>query len=301
MNHSSRILLSFLTILFILSGCGSTTSNPQINFSESESSYDTTDTSDSPPIRIAISSVLSPTETVKNYREIASYIGKQLNKQAIIIQRRSYHEINNLMMNDGADIALYPTGAYINYGLHDNLEGIAAQERQGSSYYYGYLITKDGKNLENLEDLKGGDIAFYDPTSFSGYTFIKEMLKEQDETPDSFFSSHLFTYSHEDSIDAVRNNVVDAAAVNSLSYESMNQSDKRIVQDLKIITQSEAMGTGPVIVRSDLPEAEKKTIKESFLTMAEDPFMSEVLEGLYIDRFIPFDPELYQLSGDAYD
>ncbi|MFD1416626.1 substrate-binding domain-containing protein [Oceanobacillus jeddahense] len=297
-----RIRLFLITaILLIICGCQSSQSTYEIHFSESEIDYEDAQDSGPPPIRIAISTVLSPSETVKSYREIASFIGEQLDRPAIVIQRRSYNEINNLMVNGGADIALFPTGAYINYGLHDNLEGIAMQERLGSSYYYGYIITKEDSNIENLEDLRGRNIAFFDPTSYSGYTFVKEKLTARDETPDNFFESHLFTYSHEGSINAVKNNVVDAAAVHSLSYENIEQTDPDLTNDLKIISQSEAMGTGPVLVRSDLPDTEKEIITDSFLHMAEDSSMKQVLQELYIDRFIPFDPGLYPTPGDSDD
>ncbi|MFD1453109.1 substrate-binding domain-containing protein [Oceanobacillus sojae] len=298
----SRILLFLIiSILFISSGCQPKQAAYDIDFSKSEIDYEGAQDNGPPPIRIAISSVLSPTETVKNYREIASFIGEQLDRPAIVIQRRSYNEINNLMVNGGADIALFPTGAYINYGLHDNLEGVAMQERLGSSYYYGYIVAKEDSSIESLEDLKGKDIAFFDPTSYSGYTFVKEKLASWDETPDSFFKSHLFTYSHEGSINAVKNNVVDAAAVHSLSYENMELTDSDLTKDLKIISQSEAMGTGPVLVRSDLPDKEKEIITDSFLNMTDDSSMKQALEGLYIDRFIPFDPNLYPTSGDSHD
>lgn len=288
-------LLPFLLLLCLLTSCGGTSPTQQIVFSEEEKQTPDSIQDEKNPIRLAISSVLSPTDTIVHYREIVNYIAEKLNRPAILIQRRSYNEISNLMVNGGADIALLPTGAYILYKDKGGVEEIATQERFGSPYYYGYIITKGENEFLELNDLKGKDIAFYDPSSYSGYLFVEEELEDRGEDIKSFFGRHVYTYSHEGSINAVLNSIVDAAAVNSLVFETMKRENPQETAMLKIIEKSMPLGTGPVVIRSNLPEEEKELIKESFLTMHEQEFMKQVLQGLYIDRFIPFDSEYYEV------
>lgn len=287
--------IPILLMITLLLGCGSNPSTYQIDFSEYEEQSTDIKEDKQNPIRLAISSVLSPTDTIIYYREIANYIGEKLNRPAILIQRRSYNEISNLMINGGADIALLSTGAYITYGENGGFEGIATQERFGSPYYYGYIVTSVENGFSEIGDLEGKDIAFYDPSSYSGYLFVEEELESLGEDIKNFFGRQVYTYSHEGSISAVLNNIVDAAAVNSLVFETMKHENHKEVETLKIIEKSIPLGTGPVVIRSNLAEEEKEMIKESFLTMHEQESMKLALQGLYIDRFIPFDSEYYEV------
>ena len=199
------------------------------------------------------------------------------------------------MINGGADIALLSTGAYITYGKKGGYEGIATQERFGSPYYYGYIVTNVENDFSTIGDLEGKDIAFYDPSSYSGYLFAKEELENLGEDITSFLGRHVYTYSHEGSLNAVLNSIVDAAAVNSLVFETMKQEIPEEIETLKIIEKSMPLGTGPVVVRSNLDEDTKEIIKESFLTLHEQDSMKPALQGLYIDRFIPFNSKYYEV------
>ncbi|MEK4386222.1 phosphate/phosphite/phosphonate ABC transporter substrate-binding protein [Solibacillus sp. FSL W7-1464] len=287
--------IPIIVLIILILGCRSNPSTYQIVFSEYEKTTSVIKEDKKDPIRLAISSVLSPTDTIIYYREIVNYIGKKLDRPTILIQRRSYNEVSNLMMNGGADIALLPTGAYITFGANGGFEGIATQERFGSPYYYGYIVAKDENRFSSIDDLEGKDIAFFDPSSYSGYIFVKEELERLGEDIDSFFGRHIYTYSHEGSMNAVLNNIVDAAAVNSLVFETMKNESPEQLESLKIIGKSMPLGTGPVVISSNLPEEDKEIIKESFLSMHEQESMKQAIQGLYIDRFIPFDSEYYEV------
>jgi len=289
------MVIPIIVLIILILGCRSNPSTYQIVFSEYEKPSSVIKEDKKDPIRLAISSVLSPTDTIIYYREIVNYIGEKLDRPTILIQRRSYNEVSNLMMNGGADIALLPTGAYITFGANGGIEGIATQERFGSPYYYGYIVAKDESRFTSIDDLKGKDIAFFDPSSYSGYIFVKEELGRLGEDIDSFFGRHIYTYSHEGSMNAVLNNIVDAAAVNSLVFETMKNENPEQSDSLKIIGKSMPLGTGPVVISSNLPEEDKEIIKESFLTMHEQGSMKQAMQGLYIDRFIPFDSEYYEV------
>ena len=288
-------VIPVLLIITLLIGCGSNLSTYKIDFSEYEKQPTDSKEDKQDPIRLAISSVLSPTDTIIYYRKIANFIGKKLKRPAILIQRRSYNEISNLMINGGADIALLPTGAYITYRENGGFEEIATQERFGSPYYYGYIVASVESGFSKIDDLEGKDIAFYDPSSYSGYLFVREELEYLGEDIQSFFGRHVYTYSHERSLSAVINNTVDVAAVNSLVFESMRRENPKEVETLKIVEKSMPLGTGPVVIRSNVAKEEKEMIKSSFLTMHEQDSMKLSLQGLYIDRFIPFDSEYYEV------
>lgn len=292
MKGFSSVLLILLISLFV-SGCSSSHSDINIVFSEVEPVPASTEKEELPPVRVAISSVLSPSETIKHYRKIADYIGKQLDRPAILIQRKSYNEIGMLMMNDGADIALFSSGAYVTYNQVEGIEAIAMQERMGVPYYYGYLVVNQDSNITNISQLKGKSVAIADPSSNSSYLFLSEKLAEFGETPEHFFSGYTYTYNHEKSLNAVRNRVVDASALSSSIYEQAKAKDPKSVASLRILDKSRPLGTGPVVINSSIPEEEKKIIMNSFFTMHKQSDMKQALEGLFIDCYVPFDAKYW--------
>ncbi|MCM3342022.1 phosphate/phosphite/phosphonate ABC transporter substrate-binding protein [Paenibacillus sp. MER TA 81-3] len=290
-----RILLIIL-LAVLVSGCSNSRSSYHIVFSEPDDApVDSQDGTPS-PVRVAISSVLSPSETIKHYRTIADYVGEKLNRPAILIQRKSYNEISMLMMNGGADIALLSSGAYLTYRQVEGLEAIAMQERMGVPYYYGYLVVNRDSNITDINDLRGKSIAITDPFSYSSYIFVSERLAEFDETPEHFFGRYVYTYNHEGSLKAVIDRVVDAAAVNSLVYEQAKLKNPELADSLQIIAKSEPAGTGPVVISSSLSDEDKNIIKELFLSMHEQAAIQPALQGLFIDRFVPFDPQFYDTA-----
>lgn len=295
-----RILLIILTT-FSVSGCQIGSSGYQIVFSESDVTPVDSQAGKPPPLRVAISSVLSPSDTITYYRKIADYLGEKLGRPAILIQRKSYNEISTLMMNGGADVALLSSGAYLTYGHVGGIEAIAMQERMGVPYYYGYLVVNRDSNMKDIRDLRGKSVAITDPTSYSSYIFMSRKLAELGETPEHLFGHYVYTYNHENSLKAVINRVVDAAAVNSLAYERAKLNNPELADSLQIIAKSEPEGTGPVVINSSLLDEEKNIIKEVFLSMHEQETIKPALQGLFIDRFVPFDPQLYDHAFNAGD
>ncbi|WP_232699588.1 substrate-binding domain-containing protein [Brevibacillus daliensis] len=292
MRRLSKLLLMIL-IICLVSGCSRSISNYQIIFSESESPPAAYLDDTQSPIRVAISGVLSPSHTIMHYRKITDYLGEQLNRPAVLIQRKSYNEISTLMMNGGADIALLSSGAFLTNGQDKGLEAIAMQERMGVPYYYGYLIVNRDSHISDINELREKRVAIADPSSYSSYIFVSKKLAEINETPEHFFESYTYTYSHEKSLKAVMNRVVDAAAVNSLVYEQAKLENPDIINSLQIIEKSEPVGTGPVVISSSLSDEEKNIIKELFMSMHEQPTLKPALKGLFIDRFVPFDSKYY--------
>jgi phosphonate transport system substrate-binding protein len=113
------------------------------------------------------------------------------------------------------------------------------------------------------------------------------------QTPDSFFRSYTFTYSHDKSLRAVANNVTAGAIVNSLVYDYTQLRSPELIDAVKIIGVSEAAGTEPVVVRRSLNIEQKTALRQLFLSMHEEDSAAVVLGGLHIDRFLPPQPELY--------
>ena len=94
-NFQAPILL--IAGLLFLFGCSSETGYKQIDFSQTmQVESPEPATNDKPKLRVAVAAMISPKETLSYYRELLDYIGRKLGRDIILIQRRTYGEINEL-------------------------------------------------------------------------------------------------------------------------------------------------------------------------------------------------------------
>jgi len=251
-------------------------------------------TADARVLRVAISSVLLPQEAVIHYRTIANHLGEQLGRPVILIQRKSYAEIALLLLNGGADIAFFSSGEYGNYSGFDEIEMLASQQRLGVPYYQGYLLGAKDSGINILADLRGKTVAFTDPLSYSGYTFLVHLLWQQNETPENFFGRYIYTYNHERSFRAGANKVVDAAPVTSIIYDRAKIRTPELAKEVKVIAVSPPAGIGPVVAGKSVNAEQRAILRRALLSMHENPLMRSALQGLMIDRWVAPQPELFE-------
>lgn len=243
------------------------------------------------PLRIAMISVLNYQDTAKYQKQLAQSIGRKLNRQVLVMHRKRYSEISQLLIKGEADLGLMSTGAYCVYNDKNDFKPLVMQERHKVPYYYSYVIVPANSTDTSLEDLRGKKFAFMDPLSYSGYLSVQEKLAKNGESAKNFFNSSYFTYSHDASIRAVLDDQVDGAVVDSLAYDYVKKYRPDNASKIKIIETLPPRGTGPIVARKHLQDTDK--IQQVLLTLHKDPIAREAMEHLMIDRFIMPKPELY--------
>ncbi|MHB1653868.1 MAG: substrate-binding domain-containing protein [Desulfitobacteriaceae bacterium] len=279
------IIISLIAIFF-MSGCANGNNMPFVSVKPS----DYTQTNPQPldnknVLRVGVSSVLSPRETLDNYRVLAEYLQKKIGRQVQLVQRQSYKEINELVRDNGVDVAFICSGAYV-MGSQDDLELLAVPEVNGKSTYQSYIIVNSSSRFRNFTDLKGQVFGFTDPISFSGTIAPSYMVAQLQAKSADFFGRVVYTYSHDNSIKAVLDNVVVAAGVDSLVYQFAVARDPSLAGKLRIIAQSPEVGSPPVVVNRNLDPHLKAALLEALLQMDHDSLGKNALTSLLYDRFV---------------
>lgn len=270
-----------------LSGCSSQDSHVEIDFSRKITvDKPVARESAKPKIRIAIGAMISPKETFSSYQDLMNYLGVKLDKQFEIVQRKTYDEINEMLGGGEVDLAFICSGPYVIGKKTHNLQLVVAPEVNGSHFYNAYLIVNTGSKALTLEDLRGKTFAFTDPDSNTGKLAPTAMLEKMSESPETFFSSTTYTYSHDNSILAVSKGMVDGASVDGLIWDYFNKTNPEITSSTKIIGKSANYGIPPVVAGKSLPYEIRNEIKEALLGMNSDPKGREILKRLMIDRFV---------------
>lgn len=246
-----------------------------------------------PSLRIAVAAMFSPEETLSVYQELMDYIAGKLDRPVELKQRRTYQEVNDMLGTGKLDAAILCSGPYVHARRQYGVQLLAVPVIRGSPTYHSYIIVPPGSQARSLDDLRGKRFAFTDPLSTSGHLYPVYALVTQGQQPATFFSKTLFTYSHDNSIEAVAEGVVDGAAVDSLIYDYLLARHPALGSRTRIIQTSPAMGAQPVAIPRTLAPATKQGLRDLFLNMDQDPSAQKILRQLGVDRFIAGSDALY--------
>ncbi|MCH4178548.1 MAG: phosphate/phosphite/phosphonate ABC transporter substrate-binding protein [Megasphaera sp.] len=292
------LMLAIVCLLLYCTGCG--TPQGKIDFTQSQENPAVVDNSGEKPLRIAFASVMSPKETRQSYQILVNYISQQSHHPVVLLQRRTYEELNTLMSNGDADIAFFSTGAYAAYRGKTPIELMAMVQTNGMTTYRTYVIVAADSDISSFEGLRNHVFAFTDPLSYSGRLSIDFLLHEQGNASDYYFKRFFYTYSHDKSIWAVANHLADGASVDSQIYDYIMQTNPKLGEQVRILTALPEAPTGPVVLRSDMPEAEKKQMRRIFYSMDSVPSLQDALKNAVIDKFVPPDPMAYEGLRTTY-
>jgi phosphonate transport system substrate-binding protein len=244
-------------------------------------------------LRIAVGGMITPRAGFIYYRQFLDYIGAKLGMSVEFVDRENYEEINSLVKSGDVDVAFVCGGPYVDGHDTFGMELLAAPQAYGERFYYSYIIVGKNSPVRSFKDLRGKTFAFTDPLSNSGTLVPTYMLARMHETPGSFFKKQVFTQSHDKSIKAVAQGVVDGAAVDSLIWEYLNRTNPEFTSRTKVIQKSPPYGIPPVVVRNGMDPRVKEKLRRIFLTAHEDPQGREILKGMMIDKFVLIEDSAY--------
>ena len=289
-NTKTMLLLIFLMLL--LSGCGSPPEKVVRLQEQAVPAAVPVETSKVRiPFRVAVSSILSPVETLDSYEPLLKYLEVRLERPVVLLQRRTYQEVNQLLADQGVDLAFVCSGGYI---AGRGIELLALPEVKGQRTYQSYIIARAVLPVKSLSELRGYSFAFTDPLSFSGHMAPLYMLISGNANPKTYFSRTFFTFSHDNSIRSVADGIADGAAVDSMIYDRVLARRPEWAGRVRVVEKSLAVGNPPVVVPLGLDSALRQQVLEMLLSMDKDPAGKQALRRLDYDRFVMPDEALYR-------
>ncbi len=285
-NTRFPLIMLWSAILLFIYACGETGYKP-VDFSERVLvKRPAGQTYDPKQLRVAVAAVISPKETFVYYQQLLDYIGHHLGHKVQLIQRKTYSEINELFPEGQIDLAFICSGPYAVSKDIFGFEALATPIVRGIPFYHSYLIVNKESPFQKIEELRDHVFAFTDPKSNTGALVPSFWLAEMGETPQSFFSSVNYTYSHDNSIMAVAKALVDGATVDSHIWEYYNVRKPVYTSRTRVIKKSQPFGSPPLVASVYLPAKLKAKIRNTLLTMHQEPEGRRILEELMIDRFV---------------
>lgn len=296
------VILLYLLGLFLLAGCERGEEVRAVDFSKTVAVSDPMADADRRPVlRAAVGAMISPKETHGIYLQLLAYISRKMEVELEFVQRKTYAEVNELLGQGDIDLAFICSGPYALGREEHGFKLLAAPVVHGAPTYNSYLIVNRDGPHQSLEDLRGTTFAFTDPHSNTGRLVPEYWLAVMDERPESFFRDVIYTYSHDNSIQAVAQGLVDGAAVDSLIWDYYSRENPVHTARTRIIKRSEPYGIPPIVVAADMPRERADLIQQLLLEMHTDPEGAIILNELMIDRFVPADPAWYASIRELHE
>ena len=245
-------------------------------------------------LRFAVAPVLSPERSSEDYQRLSGWLGARLDRPVRIVQRRTYGELNDLLRTESVDLALVCTGAFLR-GRAEGLEvdPVVIPVPVTGPNYHSLIVVRRDSSFETFEQVAQGRFAFADPLSLSGHLYPLALALERGLDPEAILRRAIHTYSHDNSIHAVRDGIVDGAAVDSLVWEYEVRHDPEVTSQLKVIERSPPFAIQPVVAPRSLDPALVLAIRTALLQLDDSPDGREILAGLGIVSFELPTPGMY--------
>lgn len=237
----------------------------------------------SPPIRIGVTPVFLNYQT-SLLGEWQRYLQDRLQRPVQFVQRTTYKEITDLILQDKIDFAWICGYPYLQF--QQQLQLLAVPLYRGKPLYQSYLIVPaTDQKTTSIADLRGKIFAYSDPDSNSGYLVPQYQLKQLGLDHSSFFRRSFFTWAHEKVVEAVANGVAQGGSVDGYIWESLTMINPALTQQTRVAEKSEEFGFPPLVASITVPAKDFTDLQQALLNMDQDPQGQTLLQRLNLDGF----------------
>ena len=239
-------------------------------------------TAQPPPLRVLLIPADGGTEsgTLADYRPVFDAIARSTGLRFDLKVAQSYGGVVEAMCNNAADIAFVGSVTYLQAQKRGCAELLAVAVKGGRSVYYSGLFVRADSPIRSIDDLRGRRVAFGDVQSTSAFVFPVAMFLDAGIDPARDLAAVRMTGTHANSLAALINGEVDAAALSFDSYDKAVRADVPGARDLRVIARSEPIPYPPLIANMRLAPALRGRLREAFEKIDRTPRITpEMIRG----------------------
>lgn len=244
-------------------------------------------------VRIGVFSMASPKMTMQYYQGLLNYLSEDIGLEFELVQRDNPAEINYLLETKYLDAVFVREDDYLMGHENFGMEIIAVPIIHGDISYFSYVITRSDEDIDSLEDLRKKRFAFNSYRFNRGEVVPDYMRHVITESPDTFFSSYIYSNSQDNFIDLIVQGTLDGAEIDCMMWSYIVADSADYSSHLKIIDTSPPQLVPAIAVHPDMDKKLKNDITTSLLRMHETPEGKNVLENMYFNMFVEMDHETY--------
>ena len=290
MSVQLKTACGIFLLTLLLTACASQADYPRIRLSELETVTHSRP-AESAILKVALATGLSPSASLARYQAITDYLSAKLGQSVELLQRKTYAEVDDLLREGKVDVAFVCSSSHVMGRDAFGEQLVAVPVIRGAAEYHSVIIVNAASAITSFDGLAGKSMALVDPQSTSGALYLYSQLAPFGGL--SWLKSYIYTYSHDYSIIAVRDGLVDGAAVDSNVLAAALARDPQLNNSLRMIDASPAYANNPVVARPNLDPALFNQVQSLLLGMDSDPDGDAALTRAGMDRFILLDNARY--------
>ncbi len=198
-----------------------------------------------------------------------------------------------------ADLLLSQACGYdVLYGFADSLRLVAspcfaASGCEGPNYS-SHIVVRDRSAYEGPEDLRGARAAINTPTSHSGANALRQRVAPLQEDG-HFFASVFTSGSHVQSLRMIRENAVDVAAIDCVTYALFGRHQPAAIEGTRVLESTPLVPAPPFVTSAamklegvaELRRALRSALADPNTRPARDALLLEGIEELPLSAYEP--------------
>ncbi|MDY6943573.1 MAG: phosphate/phosphite/phosphonate ABC transporter substrate-binding protein [Pseudomonadota bacterium] len=257
------------------------------------------DGSASQPLRV----MMVPADTggadvTQDYKPVFDAIAKQYGIHFNVMAGDSYAAVVKGLCTDNADIAWYGP---VTFGQAKDMCGaelLAVDVKKGEAVYFSGIYARKDSGMDELTDLKGRSLAVGSVHSTSSFNFPMAMIIAAGVDPVKDLGKIVVAGSHTNSIAALKEGRVDAAAASFNSWEKAVNQGIIDPAEFKVLAKSEPIPNPPLAMNPKLDPELKAKLRNAFNNIHKhvNPGLIRGYGGKQVDRYDADYPEDQMLA-----
>ncbi len=239
-----------------------------------------------------------------NGKLFVEYYKKKTGLDAKTFVATDYTALIEALRSNQIDFAWLAPFSYVKAEQMANAQVLLKSVRKGQAFFYSAIITRADKPFKTVEDLKGKNMAWVDPSSTSGHIFPKaNLLTKKGIDADKFFARQIFAGSHDALVLSVINGTVDAGATFCNDKEGTDGSWTQFLKSetdrkkVKVLYVTDPITGDTMATSKKFIAAHKDVVDKTvnlLVAMGNDEEGKKILKALYrIDSMVSAKSEDY--------
>lgn len=226
-----------------------------------------------PPVRVLLIPADGGTAsgTLADFRPLFASLTRITGLRFALTVTQSYSAAVEGICGGAADMAFVGPAAYLQARDRRCAELLAIGVKRGQSRYHAAFFVRDAAPIRTIADLRGKRVAFGDINSTSSFLMPVAMLMDAGLDPARDLAAVRLTGSHPNSLGALVQGRVDAAALSLDSYDRALRAGVPGADRLRVLARSEAMPYPPFIASTRLDPAVRARLRAGFAELSTNP------------------------------
>lgn len=218
---------------------------------------------------------------VESLEPLSEILGESLGQPVKEFTATNYVGVVEGLGSGQVDFGIIPPFAYALAHKESDAEVILTTvDDDGTSGYHSIIMVRKDSGIDTIDDLKGKNIAFVDPSSTSGYLFPGAYLKEHGIDLEKDIN-YQYSGGHDKSLQLLLNGDVDAIATFYNIGQRYKDEFPTAEEELKTIGKTELIPGISVTVRSDMDQETKDKLIDTLSNLDKTHEAKELMTDLF--------------------